>query len=237
MFESKINPAWYDAASKRRSVRQYTASPTEAQLAQLGTLAKQLSWQGVRIMLMKGSGLKGTIKGTDVYAAVIAQKNTPQELEGYVGEALALEATLLGLGTCWLGGSFYKGVVRQVTKLQEGESVHCVIAIGQCAEAAPAHRRKDMAKLCSLDEAALTALPAWQGRALQCARIAPSAINLQPWKFTATDKTVAVVKAGFSPYAALDRGIAMLHVAAGAVSAGVNGVWKEAGEGWAYHIK
>ena len=33
------------------------------------------------------------------------------EVEGFMGEALVLEATAMGLGTCWLGAGFYPDII------------------------------------------------------------------------------------------------------------------------------
>ena len=100
MFELNIQKNWIDALYARSSVRQYTSAPDKAQLDKLGETCRKLSWQGVKIRMFKGPGLKSQIKGTDVYAVIIAKRGTPMEVEGFMGEALVLEATAMGLGTC-----------------------------------------------------------------------------------------------------------------------------------------
>lgn len=235
MFETKLSPAWHEAIKARYAVRKYTAPPTDAQLSVLGDLARQLTWQNVRIMLLKGSGMRSFIKGTDVYAVIIAQKGALAEQLGHAGEALALQCTTMGLGTCWLG-MFYKSVVNIAAKLKEGEVVHNIIAIGQCELQSPTKRkRKSLEQLTGLSSDALAALPDWQREALDCARLAPSAFNMQPWRFQVTENAITVTKGGFTPGSTmLDCGIAMLHIAIGAQSLGVSGVWKETEEGWAF---
>ena len=114
MLELNIHPEWADAVYRRSSVRSFTGAPDEAQLKRLGTLAKQLSWQGVAIRLFQGPGLRSAIKGTDVYAIIVAKEGTPQETEGYMGEALVLEATAMGLGTCWLGAGFIPDIISPI---------------------------------------------------------------------------------------------------------------------------
>lgn len=235
MFETKLSMDWASAIDKRCSVRKYTAPPTDAQLSTLGALARQLSWQNVRIMLLKGSGMRSNIKGTDVYAVVIAQKGALIEQLGYAGEALVLQCTAMGLGTCWLG-MFYKGVVRIAAKLKEGEEVQNIIAIGQCEPQTPQYKRKPLTQLTGLSEEALAALPKWQQEALRCARLAPSAIRIQPWRFMVSENAITVEKYGFTPSSApLDCGIAMMHIALGAFHEGVQGKWKESGTGgWTF---
>ena len=82
--------------------------------------AASYSWQGVKIRMFKGPGLKSQIKGTDVYAVIIAKRGTPMEVEGFMGEALVLEATAMGLGTCWLGAGFYSGYHRSQRRFADG---------------------------------------------------------------------------------------------------------------------
>ena len=92
MFELGIQKNWIDALCARSSVRQYTGAPDKEQLDRLGETCRKLSWQGVKIRMFKGPGLKSQIKGTDVYAVIVAKRGTPMEVEGYMGEALVLEA-------------------------------------------------------------------------------------------------------------------------------------------------
>ena len=131
MFELGIQKNWIDALYARSSVRQYTGAPDKEQLDRLGETCRKLSWQGVKIRMFKGPGLKSQIKGTDVYAVIVAKRGTPMEVEGYMGEALVLEATSMGLGTCWLGAGFYPDIINRNVDLQTDEAVHCVISIGK----------------------------------------------------------------------------------------------------------
>ena len=233
MFELKLEKSWYDAMHKRSSVRKYTGAPDKEQLDRLGVLCRKLSWQGITVRMFKGPGLKG-IKGTDVYAVVVAKKNTPMELEGFMGEALVLEATAMGLGTCWLGAMFYPEIINRNVNLQNDEVVHCVIALGKCDMPAFAPKRKDVVKLCGKTEEELAALGVWQKEAVLAARLAPSAMNQQPWKIEADKTGVSILETSvlLKKYAPLDRGIAMLHAAVGAYHAGREAVWKKVDGGY-----
>ncbi len=234
MFETRIDPKWHKAADARRAVRRYTAAPTPEQLKRLGDFSRLISYQGVRVLLMQGPGLPGSISGTDVYAAVIGSKAAPAELEGYVGEAMVLEATSMGLGSCWLG-MYNKAAIKAAIKLAPEESIHCILALGQCAAQTPTHKRKPLSKTSGLSDAEIGALPAWQQSALRCAAIAPSAVNWQQWKFVVTPNQIEVAESGnMFGYGAMDRGIAMLHIAAGALAVGVKGTWKQTEKGWAF---
>ena len=233
MFELKLEKSWYDAMLRRSSVRKYTGAPDKEQLDRLGVLCRKLSWQGVTVRMFKGPGLKG-IKGTDVYAVIVAKKGTPMEMEGFMGEALVLEATAMGLGTCWLGAMFYPEIINRNVNLQNDEGVHCVIALGKCDMPAFAPKRKDVVKLCGKTEDELSALGVWQKEAVMAARLAPSAVNQQPWKIEADKTSVSILETTvlLKKYAPLDRGIAMLHAAVGAHHMGREAVWKKVDGGY-----
>lgn len=236
MFELKLEKDWYDALHRRASVRRYSDAPDSEQLARLGVLCRKLSWQGVTIRMFKGPGLKSGIKGTNVYAVIVAKKGTPMEMEGFMGEALVLEATAMGLGTCWLGAFFYPDVVSRNVKLQNDEVIHCVIALGKVNAPVPfSPKRKELKKLCSMSEAELDVLGSWQKDAVLCARLAPSAVNMQPWKLVVDRNSLSVLEAPvlYAKYAPLDRGICMLHAAVGAYHAGREVIWKKVDGGYA----
>ena len=78
-------------------------------------------------------------------------------------------------------------------------------------------------------------LGAWQKEAVLAARLAPSAINQQPWKIVADKTSVSILETTvlYKKYAPLDRGICMLHAAVGAAKAGRTGLWKKVDGGYA----
>ena len=53
-----------------------------------------------------------------------------QAAAGYLGEAFILEATRLGLGTCWIAGSFDKDGAADLADLAPGEQVIAVAPLG-----------------------------------------------------------------------------------------------------------
>ena len=87
-----------------------------------------------------------------------------------------------------------------------------------------------------MSEAQLGELGAWQKEAVLAARLAPSAMNLQPWKITA-DKTSVTIEEPqavlYKKYAQIDRGICMLHAAVGAFKAGRKATFKKVEGGYA----
>ncbi len=142
-------------------------------------------------------GTYGFIKGATGFL-VGATLDGEQKLEdfGWLMEKLVLCAVDLGLGTCWLGGTFSKSSFAQKTHLQPGELIPAVVSVGYCAAAprtvdrlirrgANGDRRRPHDQLffaerfgvhLSRSAAREYALP------LEMVRLAPSASNKQPWR-------------------------------------------------------
>ena len=120
---------------------------------------------------------------------------------GFLGDAFVLEASALGLGTCWVSGTYRRKQIR--LPMQENETVLAVIAVGvpeKPLQAPKNRRRKPLDKL-------MNAVPA-DGMMLDAAKlvqIAPSAMNMQPWRMEALPGAFALT---ISDRALLDGGIA-----------------------------
>jgi nitroreductase len=145
---------------------------------------------------------------------------------GYVLEQVVLQATRLGLGTCWITGSYDAERAGNALALTSGEVAAAVCALGYPAERglgrlhsravrrlARGHRRKPLNEIVFSErwrgpwtpqDADPTLVPI-----LEHARLAPSAHNGQPWRFVvdADRVALAVVRPSF-----IDAGIVMSHV-------------------------
>ena len=123
---------------------------------------------------------------------------------GILGEAFVLEATALGLGTCWVSGTYRRKQIR--LPMQENETALAVIAVGvpeKPLQAPENRRRKPLDKL-------MNAVPA-DGMMLDAAKlvqIAPSAMNMQPWRMEVLPGAFVLT---ISDRALLDGGIALCH--------------------------
>ncbi len=240
---------WYEAIFRRQSRRTYSLSLPEAdKLARLDRVCAEFRpFPEVRSELVRSTpeyifkgllGNYGRVKGALIYIAFIGRIDSPrvQEAAGYTGEGIILEATALGLATCWVGGFFRPEIVRRQVEIQDGEKVLSVTPIGYAPERKDrserwlsgmvrSGRRKPLASLISGETA-----PAHLERALGAARLAPSAQNRQPWRFRIEQNSVTVAAdQSFSTSSIskrLDCGIAMLHFELGARAAGVEGTWK-----------
>ncbi len=229
---------WYNAVGQRFSVRKYESAPSEEDYASLEEFAALLSARNVRIQLMRNEKFfapsffsYGRITGTDCLAAVIANGAEP-ETAGYLGETFALECAAMGLGSCWLGMAQFKRAAKKELTLNEGEKLMIVLTFGVSAEKYTGRPRKDLDKLTGMTQEELIDLPEWQQRAIECARLAPSALNTQPWEFWPEKDGMVVhrISENFG-YGKVDCGIAMLHIELGAAHCGVSGEWEAMKEG------
>jgi nitroreductase len=144
---------------------------------------------------LKRLGTYGFIKGATGFL-VGAVRRGPHDAEdyGYLVEQAILQATGLGLGTCWLGGTFSKGrFAARLGGLARDETMPAVISLGYPADDGAARIREREAGSRRLpasslffDErfgAALTLAPDDPfAAALEAVRMAPSASNKQPWR-------------------------------------------------------
>ncbi len=240
--------AWYPAIFERHSRRNFTLPfPEDNKLARLERVCREFRpYSAARAELVRSSpgavfkgllGNYGRVRGALIYAAFIGRMDSPlvQEAAGYMGEGIILEATSLGLATCWVGGFFRPEAVREQVSIRREEKVLAVTPIGYAPEkkdrtekllsgAVRSHRRKPLATLVRGD-----ALPPRLEKAFAAARLAPSAQNRQPWRFRIEkDGVVIAADASFTASSIskrLDCGIAMLHFELGARAAGVEGAW------------
>lgn len=159
---------------------------------------------------------------------------------GYVLEHVVLEATRLGLGTCWVTGSYDARRAGAAVGLAPGEVAAAVCALGHPDEGrlgrfhsrtvrqlAGGHRRKPLTEIVFSERWG----EPWSPRSadatvtttLEHARLAPSATNRQPWRFIVRpeDAVLAVVR-----QAPIDAGIAMAHFALAATVLGYAGHWQ-----------
>ena len=83
---------------------------------------------------LAGLGTYGFIKDpTGFLVGAVRAADRDLEDYGYLLERIVLFATSMGLGTCWLGGSFRKSNFAAAIGLEEGESLPAVVSVGYIA--------------------------------------------------------------------------------------------------------
>jgi hypothetical protein len=207
-----------DLISQRYSCRSYRAEPIAVETQQrlqdfmvalravpLGTPLrfKLLAATESDRRALRGLGTYGFIRGATGFIAGAAGRGE-KNLEdfGYQMESAILAATALGLGTCWLGGSFTQSSFARKIDVAPEETVPAVTATGYAVERSPysrlvrrqvgADRRLPWDSLfflerfgvpLSVENAARYAQP------LEMVRLAPSASNKQPWRIVKDSTT------------------------------------------------
>jgi len=219
-----------EAIDIRRSRRKYLPDPIDAQTKEaLQALAAEYSEAAnARIELVFDDpsafdSLRktyGMLTGVHNYAGLIARRDDPQVAErlGYYGELFMLRMVAMGLGTCWVGGSFDRACCPFA--LSDGEKIVCTITLGYTREKnslresliyGVTHRKtKTIEQMISAD----VPVPDWFMAGMRAVQKAPSAVNRQPVVFSYKD---CVATAGMDNTGdPLDLGIAKLHFELGA---------------------
>ena len=208
-----------EAILARHSVRQFTNQPLSTpqvealnqQIAHSNT-AKGLHMQLVTNEPKAFSGILSKFlrfSGAMNYIALVGlQSPHLHEHLGYEGEKLVLLAQTLGLNTCWVGGTFSRN--RNV-KVNPNEMYVGVIAIGHGATQGRQHKSKPIETFADIE-----GKPDWFRHGVECAMLAPSAMNMQNFHFELTADGSVKATAKPKAFAGMDLGIAKLHFELGA---------------------
>lgn len=208
-----------EAIRQRHSVRNYTDQPiTDETLDALTRLIDQCNQESglhIQLVLQEPKAFDsrmaryGKFSGVKNYIAMIGKKGKKlDELCGYYGEKIVLEAQRMGLNTCWVGLTFKK--IPEAFIIEKGEKLVIVIAIGYGVTQGVAHKTKQMSQVTKVEGS----MPDWFEAGVEAALLAPTAVNQQKFTFVLQGDNV-VAKAGLSPYAKVDLGIVKYHFEVG----------------------
>jgi nitroreductase len=207
-----MGTAYIESIRQRVSVRTYVPEPLSAELLEqaqgivaspvAGPLGLPCRFELVdarhsKEVLGVKLGTYGFVSGAPLFLVGCVRQAPRAELEfGYVLEEMILRLTALGLGTCWMGGTFSQTAFAKVLKLGPQELLPAVSPLGLPAAKATlrerlgkkifaSRSRKPWAELFfkagSLHT--LTAAEAGSvGPLLEAVQAAPSAVNRQPWR-------------------------------------------------------
>lgn len=244
---------WYSVIQRRRSRRHFDLNrPIESvSLAALERVCGDFTpFPHARAYLVSGPtkdifkgivGSYGKVSGAPAFVAFIGDMRAPsvQEEVGYTGEGIILEATALGLNTCWVAGFFRPESVMSLIKIKDNERVLAVTPVGYASGFESlgerlmtgfglTHRRLPLSKL--IRGRRVENLPEWAQVSFEAARLAPSAVNRQPWGFDGDGSVITVFLRTSGPEfnvsKRLDCGIAMLHIEVAALQYSCMGKWE-----------
>lgn len=163
----------------------------------------------------------GILKGVQHFFLLAGKKSDPnlEEKCGYFGQQLVLTATAMGLGTCWVGGTYDRRFCSRF--LKQGEKLVCVVAVGHGdnsgSKSAISRLAAKRGKAVSELSTSLPDAPAWFGAGVRAVTRAPSALNRQGYHFQLQeDHTVTVRRTSKGSLSLTDLGIAKLHFELGA---------------------
>lgn len=178
----------YEAIGCRQSIRKYTEKEVPEKLrgqilAYFGKTSRLKDRIQMELEIIDNTRKKAGIRGlwkvdAPYYLAVYSETEEGYERNaGYVMEQLVLYMTVKGLGTCYLGGS------RLGQTMKNGLKFVMLLAFGYpegrlCRES-PLAKRLPLNELCVFKEEAGEQMKI----ILKAARLAPSAMNVQPWRF------------------------------------------------------
>jgi len=257
-----MNDRFIEAIQRRRAVRTYSRQPVSDETKEgIRRLLRELSgpFEGtVRLELIEKKevaakegvklGTYGVVVGASLFVAGAAGPGTQaMEQLGYVMEQAVLYLTSVGLGTCWLAGTFRRSAFATAMHLKDDEMLPVVTPVGYASRIRgpvdmlfkPSLSRKrvpwgnlffdgDLGK--PLDKAAAGpfAVP------LEMVRLAPSASNKQPWRVLRRNGSFLFFLLADWVYRKMyefhiqkiDMGIALLHFEAAARQLGLPGHWE-----------
>ena len=178
----------------------------------------------------------GRILGAPHYLAAVSETRAGYMVNtGFRMEQLILHATARDLGTCWLGGGYRRQDVGAMLDIAPDEQVVALTPLGYPAGGVRSAMNRAFklftprqGKRLPLEQIVfagawgtaigdeLNGRPAL-GQILEAARLAPSWVNSQPWRFVWREGVLVVAvsqPAGQNelPYYLLDGGIAMSHL-------------------------
>ena len=212
-----------EAIRVRHSVRKYSDRPLEGEaVSALQLEIKKINDEsGLHIQLVlnepkafsKGIMNYGQITGVSNYLVMVGPKGSAAEEKiGYYGERLVLLAQILGLNSCWVGLTYKK--IPGAYTISEGETLHCVIALGYGITQGVQHPLKPVEKFYE----AAGNVPEWFLSGMEAALLAPTAINQQKFRFILHDggRVEAKALSSLAGYTHIDLGIVKYHFEIGA---------------------
>lgn len=178
-----------------------------------------IRWLPDGAVAMAGGKSYGMFRGVRALLLLAGDSKLPhlREKIGYYGEMLVLEATDLGLGTCWVGGTFDKTAL----SVPDSEELVCVVPVGNVAQKeslkerflrGAMHRKsKSIAELLQTD----APMDEQLRHAMELVQRAPTTRNQQKVTFTRKSGVITAHVPDDYHLDMVDLGICKLHLECG----------------------
>lgn len=222
------------AMKERRSVRSYNGKPLSPEIVSSLREAIKDSYTlfgGNITIRLKSFDLKGdfkpstygVIKGaSDYFLMAIGEGEDSALTAGFQFEQIVLKAWEMGLGTCWIAGTYKGSQFDQGEKWPDGESLKIICPVGVPEKqrfmekmmrfTVGSNNRKPFSELFFEDDFSKPLDPHNKfGESLEMLRIAPSSTNSQPWRVLVKGDKVLFYYKPKGPVSILDSGIGICH--------------------------
>lgn len=222
------------AIKERRSVRSFDGKPLSQEAVSELNKAIEDSYTlfgGNVSIRLKSFDIKGdfkpstygVIKGaSDFFLMAIGEGEDSDLTAGFRFEQIVLKAWQMGLGTCWIAGTYKGSQFDERESWPEGESLKVICPVGKAQKprlmekmmrlSIGANNRKPFSTLFFEDDFKSPLNPDNKfGEALEMLRLAPSSTNSQPWRALVNgDKVLFYYKPKY-PITVIDMGIGICH--------------------------
>lgn len=227
-----------EVIKNRKSVRSYSGEALKKEhvnvINQYIATLKQPLGGNARIELISTNsdskpvklGTYGVISNVKDFLTLVYEPGPlAKENAGYLFEQVVLFCTSLGLGTCWLGGTFKKSDFAKQIQIKKDEIFSIVSPVGYPAEklrfleklmraGAKSDNRKSFGTV-FFDHNFEVSFKAENAgkylKPLEMLRLAPSASNSQPWRIIKSDNQFHFYDHVKGRFSAIDLGIGLCH--------------------------
>lgn len=189
----------YEAIYQRRSVRKFRMEPVDPEiLTKIGRFYEQIHplFPGIGTEI----GIKENVEGKKIcrglfgrmapyYLTIYSETSDRFEMNaGYICEQISLYMLTLGLGSCYLGGA----TLADAPKMRDEKKFVILMAFGKpygrLTRRPEDAKRLPVRELCVFRENP----PRWMTDVIEAARLAPSSMNRQPWRFVASQNRIHI---------------------------------------------
>lgn len=223
-----------EAIRERRSIRSYNGQPLSAEMISRLCAAVDESFSpfgGHVTIRLKTFDLKGdlrpstygVIKGaSDFFLLGIGSGEDSAMTAGFRFEQVVLKAWEMGLGTCWIAGTFKGTQFDRGETWPEGESLKIICPVGVADKprvlekvgrmVMGSNSRQPFSKLFFEDSFETPLNPGNKfGESLEMLRLAPSSTNSQPWRALVSGEKVHFYYKPKGDVSVVDCGIGICH--------------------------
>lgn len=222
------------AMKERRSVRSFNGQPLDKEIIEKlhKLIDESYTLFGGHITIrLKSFDIKGdfkpstygVIKGaSDFFLMAIADGEQSDLTAGFQFEQIVLKAWQLGLGTCWIAGTYKGSQFDERESWPDGESLKIICPVGfpekqrltekLMRATIGSNKRKPFSELFFEDDFKKALNPENKfGESLEMLRWAPSSTNSQPWRVLVEGNKVRFYYKPKYPITIIDCGIGICH--------------------------